>query len=579
ERVLGVGGMGAVYLVADPELPRRDALKVLSAELSRNAEFRTRFMREADVASMLDHPNIVSIYRRGQTEDGLLWIAMQFVDGTDADAALRAGTMTAARAVYIVGEVAKALDYAHEHHVVHRDVKPANFLLSGRVGAEERVLLGDFGIARALDDGGLTATGSLVATVAYAAPELLAGAAVDGRADQYSLGCTLFRLLTGQTPYWTGNGVGAVMMAHLQQPPPRVTDRVPELPTALDAVIAKAMAKDPAQRFSSARELAAAAAGALHDRTTPVTIPWRPIPAAAVSSYPDAAGSGPQWWTQPDGARTQHGGVALPTQLARTPVFAPPGAVKPRRRRRRLIAAAVAAVVVLVGATVAAIGLTHRTDQHRSPAASATPASTTPAKPPPPPPPPLPPSTLDSLLLPPEQVANIMGASNLVVYKSLDALIDDSAIIAQKNCIGAWAPAQHAVYVGSGWTGARAQAVHEPGEVAVNYEIIQAVVALPTAAAAQKFLANQTDQWSACAGTGFTLTYPNLRPQDWVFGTLNKSAAALSMPHIIEGTTHPACQRALAVRNNIVVDVVACRLDITNQGVDIVNAIAAKIPR
>src|SRR5271156_2988156 len=136
ERLLGVGGMGAVYVVANPELPRRDALKVLSAELSHNDEFRARFVREADIASMLDHPNIVSIYRRGQTEDGLLWIAMQLVDGTDADAALKAGLMTPARAVYVVGEVAKALDFAHAHQVVHRDIKPANFLLSGPVGEE-----------------------------------------------------------------------------------------------------------------------------------------------------------------------------------------------------------------------------------------------------------------------------------------------------------------------------------------------------------------------------------------------------------------------------------------------------------
>lgn len=170
-----MGGMGVVYLVANPELPRRDALKVLSAELSRDPDFRARFTREADVASMLDHPNITSIYRRGTTEDGQLWIAMQFVDGTDADAALRTGTITPNRAVHIVTEVGKALDYAHEHHVVHRDVKPANFLLSGPPGPRERVLLGDFGIARALDDVSLTVTGSVTATLAYAAPEVLSG--------------------------------------------------------------------------------------------------------------------------------------------------------------------------------------------------------------------------------------------------------------------------------------------------------------------------------------------------------------------------------------------------------------------
>src|SRR5690348_11795456 len=172
ERLLGAGGMGTVYLARDPDLPRSNALKVLSPELSRDPDFRARFIREADVASSLDHPNIVSIYRRGEFE-AQLWIAMQFVDGTDADAALRAGTMTPARAVHIVTEVGKALDYAHQRGVVHRDIKPANFLLSGTVGPDERVLLGDFGIARALDDVGLTGTGSVTTTVAYAAPEVL----------------------------------------------------------------------------------------------------------------------------------------------------------------------------------------------------------------------------------------------------------------------------------------------------------------------------------------------------------------------------------------------------------------------
>ncbi|MDT5345898.1 MAG: eukaryotic-like serine/threonine-protein kinase, partial [Mycobacterium sp.] len=166
ERIIGAGGMGTVYVAQNPELPRCDALKVLSAELSRNDEYRARFIREADVASRLQHPNVVSIYSRGETDDGHLWIAMQFIDGTDADDALRTGSMTPTRAVHIVGEIARALDYAHRHNIVHRDVKPANFLLSHEGGGPEQVLLGDFGIARAIDDVGLTLTGSVIATMA-----------------------------------------------------------------------------------------------------------------------------------------------------------------------------------------------------------------------------------------------------------------------------------------------------------------------------------------------------------------------------------------------------------------------------
>lgn len=167
--MLGAGGMGTVYLARNPDLPRSEALKVLAAELSRDLDFRARFVREADVAAGLDHPNIVAVHQRGQFE-GRLWIAMQFVDGGNAEDALRAATMTTARAVYVIGEVAKALDYAHQQGVIHRDIKPANFLLSRAAGGDERVLLSDFGIARALGDTGLTSTGSVLATLAYAAP-------------------------------------------------------------------------------------------------------------------------------------------------------------------------------------------------------------------------------------------------------------------------------------------------------------------------------------------------------------------------------------------------------------------------
>lgn len=256
ERMLGAGGMGTVYRARNPDLPRSEALKVLAAELSRDLDFRARFVREADVAAGLDHPNIVAVHQRGQFE-GRLWIAMQFVDGGNAEDALRAATMTTARAVYVIGEVAKALDYAHQQGVIHRDIKPANFLLSRAAGGDERVLLSDFGIARALGDTGLTSTGSVLATLAYAAPEVLAGQGFDGRADLYSLGCALFRLLTGEAPFAAGAGAAvAVVAGHLHQPPPTVSDRVPGLSAAMDAVIATAMAKDPMRRFTSAGEFA-----------------------------------------------------------------------------------------------------------------------------------------------------------------------------------------------------------------------------------------------------------------------------------------------------------------------------------
>ncbi|MEV0707546.1 serine/threonine-protein kinase [Nocardia aurea] len=263
---LGSGGMGTVYLAQNPILPRRDALKVLSSDLSTDPEFRARFEREANLASGLDHPNIVAVYNRGE-ENGQLWIAMQYVDGTDAaeEARKGPGTMPPERALRIVAEVGKGLDYAHRRGLLHRDVKPANFLLSTPDGSdEERVLLTDFGVAKSSDDGqDLTATGNFMATVAYAPPEQLVGSSLDPRSDIYSLGCAFFRLLTGQNPY-PSTLPAVVMMGHLHEPPPKLSAVRPGLPAALDQVIEKVMAKDPAARYRTCREFVQDAEAALY---------------------------------------------------------------------------------------------------------------------------------------------------------------------------------------------------------------------------------------------------------------------------------------------------------------------------
>ncbi|MEV6221974.1 protein kinase [Nocardia fluminea] len=260
DRLLGRGGMGTVYLAAHPRLPRRVALKLLDRELYSDDEVRARFEREADVSAHLDHPGIVSVLDRG-VEDGLMWISMQYVDGRDASA-FRGEPLAPARAVGIIAQTAEALDYAHDRGVLHRDVKPANILLGpGRSG--DRVLLTDFGIARLRGDARqLTRTGAFLATLAYASPEQLSGAAVDHRSDQYSLGCTLFTLLTGESPYPADNP-GAVVAAHLTKPVPRASAVVGDLPPGIDAVIARAMAKEPDERFDSCEEFARAAAAAL----------------------------------------------------------------------------------------------------------------------------------------------------------------------------------------------------------------------------------------------------------------------------------------------------------------------------
>ncbi|CAJ1578369.1 serine/threonine-protein kinase PknH/PknJ [[Mycobacterium] wendilense] len=575
ERVLGVGGMGVVYLVANPELPRRDALKVLSAELSQDADFRARFTREAEVASMLDHPNITSIYRRGTTEDGQLWIAMQFIDGTDADAALRAGTMTPHRAVHIVTEVGKALDYAHQRNVVHRDVKPANFLLSGPVGPNERVLLCDFGIARALDDAGITVTGSVTATVAYAAPEVLTGRAVDGRSDIYSLGCALFRLLTGKPPYHDSASAAAVMNAHLRQDPPRVTDLVPGLPRALDAVIARAMAKDPAKRYRSAADFSGAAVAALDERTVPAPqrrfTPAAPVPPPGQAPPPAQTVPPPSAPAPPPGGWAPHYPQYQPAPAA--PV------------RRGWVLGAIAGVVVLVAAGI--VGITALSDRGGADAPpptattsatspSATTTTTTTTRPPGPP---VAASALAGLLISPEELANLAGAAGITVTASAPMLSDDSGAVDRKDCVGAWVPVQRTVYGEQGWNAAEQQMSRSANEGPPSHTVTQAVVSFADAAAAEASVGQQSEQWSGCAGQVITATMPDSSETvRYTLGSPSTEDGVVRMRETREGGNGWGCERAIGARNNVVADTMVCRYDPAGQAVAIARAILDRVP-
>ncbi|ORA17013.1 serine/threonine-protein kinase [Mycobacterium asiaticum] len=289
-RILGAGGMGRVYLATHPRLPRDDALKVLPAEFTDDPEYRARFAREADLAAGLSHPHIVRIYDRGEN-DGLLWISMDYVAGTDVANLLaeryQAG-MPVDEVVSTISAVASALDYAHHRGLLHRDVKPANILLTHPDGGQDRrIYLADFGIARRMDDGtGITAADVAVGTVAYAAPEQLKAGPIDGRADQYALACTAFHLLTGAPPFDHTNPT-VVITQHIGTPPPSIGDRRPEL-AGLNPVFAKALAKEPADRFANCGEFALALSKhltpyqydtpiALHAQHTQPSIPL-PVP-------------------------------------------------------------------------------------------------------------------------------------------------------------------------------------------------------------------------------------------------------------------------------------------------------------
>ncbi|GAB4585415.1 serine/threonine-protein kinase [Nocardia sp. IFM 10818] len=281
ERRLGRGGMGSVYLAQHPRLPRKTALKLLNPDMFGDAEVRARFEREADLVARLDHPNVVAVYDRG-VEGDRPWISMQYVDGVDA-ATVDPLTLHPKRAMQIVTATAAALDYASGAGVLHRDVKPANILLARSKGGEERVFLTDFGIARLREDSAqLTRTGTFTATLEFASPEQLTGQPLDGRSDQYALACTLFWLLTGRTPYSSPQPT-EVIRGHLQETPPSVRRWRPEVPSALDTVLHRALAKRPAERYGSCTEFARAAKRAL-TAATGNDSPTTSVPDAAVDA-------------------------------------------------------------------------------------------------------------------------------------------------------------------------------------------------------------------------------------------------------------------------------------------------------
>jgi serine/threonine-protein kinase len=316
-RCLGAGGMGEVFLAEHPRLPRQDALKLLTTGVSADLNFRERFLREANLASTLWHPHIVGVLDRGEY-DGQLWIAMDFVDGDDARTLIAQQYPTGMPqdlVVAIISAVGSALDYAHKKGLLHRDVKPANILLTNPDDTvQRRILLTDFGIARNIDDrDGLTQTNMTVGTVDYAAPEQLTGATLDGSADQYALAVTAYELLTGTPPFRDSNPA-VVIGRHLSATAPALADTRPEL-AAFDHVLARALAKDPSQRYASCSDFAHAfAEQALHASAVPTlsTLPTPPqpdersdVPTWAASRATQAQAPNPLspgWYQDPSGS-------------------------------------------------------------------------------------------------------------------------------------------------------------------------------------------------------------------------------------------------------------------------------------
>ena len=274
ERRLGRGGMGVLYLAIEPGLERRVALKLIAPEAAAEEVFARRFAEETRIAASIEHPNVVPIYAAGE-EGGVPFIAMRYVAGADLARRLaREGRLEPAVAVELIAQVGAGLDAIHAAGLVHRDVKPANVLLSGAEDAEHAYIT-DFGVARNVaTESGLTQTGRFVGTLDYVAPEQISGAAVDARADVYALGCLLFKLLTGEVPF-PKEAEAAKLFAHLNDPPVGPSLYVPEIPPALDDVVVRAMSKAPEDRYPSAGDLGRAARAALSGE--PPSLPERTV--------------------------------------------------------------------------------------------------------------------------------------------------------------------------------------------------------------------------------------------------------------------------------------------------------------
>jgi hypothetical protein len=336
DRVVGRGGMGVVYAATDLRLGRPVAIKVIADERAADPGFRERFEREARLAASVDHPNVVPVYAAGE-EEGHLYIAMRFVAGTDLDRLLRRdGPLPYRRAAEIVRQVAEALDAAHAAGLVHRDVKPANVLLSG-----DHVYLGDFGLTRTIDaDAQLTDTDDRLGTVDFMSPEQLRGRRTDARSDVYALGCLLYALLVGTPPFHRATAA-ATVSAHLEAPLPRVPAGL-GVPAEFDAVLARALAKDPGERYPSAGDLGRAAVAAARGETP--TEELRSV--ARGDAAPEDRPTTRVPRHQP-GAHTAAGGGSATALMAERRNFRP----------WRSLVGTIAAAVLLAGAVVAILVL------------------------------------------------------------------------------------------------------------------------------------------------------------------------------------------------------------------------------
>jgi serine/threonine-protein kinase len=669
-RLLGSGAMGEVYLAQHPRLPRKDALKVLAANVSANAEYRARFAREADLASALDYPHIVCVHDRGD-DDGQLWISMQYVDGLDA-ARLLADKfpegMPPHRVASIVTAVASALDYAHDRGLLHRDIKPANIMLTDD---QQRILLADFGIARSFKEvSSLTATGFTVGTVAYAAPEQLMGQDLDGRADQYALAATAYHLLAGSQMFPHSNPA-VVIGRHINATPPSLADTRPEL-AALDPILAIALSKNPEDRFfhctnfahalASAQLEAATGSSHLSQATPPATRTKRPTATRPITSVPPAASTtaesvfipgevtdvdGPRsrWpimvgaivvmllltavalvlrpWQEQD--RAASGNTAMPTSVTPSITFdgmrdfvelyyadlpAHPNdawakldahcqnqtglreyldfwatiqsvaviSVSPRdttsvvarlkyvRRNGQSDTEDRWFRVILVNGAMLLDESDRTTTETTTTSPSASPVGTFPA------------SSIDTVLLTAAEMSKLLGigvtdnpagggAGALALDTSSYGTSDHSAQVKPQSCVGVAFTAEHDVYGDTGFQVIKTQSFGnlygDSGQAKGPYRLEQTAVVFPSTDPAQKFLASSQTQWNACANGEVDVTLGFENGRGFRLGSVQRRQGDLLTVSMADNgglNGAHACQQALGVRANVVVETRTCEV-------------------
>ena len=557
-RRLGGGGMGEVYLAQHPRLPRRDALKLLARDLSADASFRERFLREADLASTLWHPHIVGVHDRGEY-DGQLWISMDFVNGRDAGHLLSqqfpAG-MPQQLVIEIVTAVAAALDYAHKQGLLHRDVKPGNIMVTNVDDDDERrILLTDFGIARMVDDiSGLTATNFTVGTVAYTAPEQLTGEDIDGRADQYSLAATAYHLFTGSQPFPHSNPA-VVIGRHLNQAPPACADTRPEL-AALDPVLSTALAKNPRDRFPRCADFARALAEHPHHSVQPpVQLPpsrrgrhrqrrrrGRAAAGRSVSRSRERPATATAHRVGRDRgdwpyrhARLCLEAVGAPFHQCRSRAY--PGFIDCCRRR-----SAASFTIVIRAATAYPV------------------------------------SGIDTLLLTPAQISTATGGvfrgqtgADMVVTNSSYGMSDHANQVDPPSCVGVIFGADPSVYNGTGFEAIRDQTL-DVSSYTTGDQIEQTVVVFPTAEQPQAVLTSQTNQWRACANRANPYPPPARALQigqrhgeggySWTLADVQVGDDLITVKmagYDNEAGSDQVCQQALGVRASVVIKTKACQ--------------------